>query len=148
MSLIRNDITPARMLGFLRVDDFFECYTLERPIGGVVHAIGSGSFRVMLTPSGRAIRGTLWSPRNGHDLPEEDYALPILIGVPLRTSIRIHALNQVSETEGCIGVGKSHDTNEIHESRLALTILMGKMQVALDLGEEIWITVSTQGVNA
>src|SRR5439155_26841002 len=94
--------------------------------------------------SGRAERGELWSPRNGVDLPETDHALPELLDVPGRTAIRIHALNQVSQTAGCIGVGKSHNTDEIQESRLALTTLMRKMDYTLQtLFETVTIHVYT-----
>src|SRR5216117_544362 len=98
LSLIRNDITELRTLGFLGVNGKFECFTLERPLESLVHAIPDGEYPVKITVSGRAERGELWSPRNGVDLPETDLALPELLDVPGRTAIRIHALNQVSQT--------------------------------------------------
>lgn len=123
--LSRRWYSATSILGVLS-DGQPDCYTLERP--AVV--IAAGRFPLVLTVSGRAAAGTLWSPRADHKLPE-------LLGVPNRTAIRIHALNHPHETEGCIGVGLGRGTDEIMESRLALIRVMAQIEAA----GECWITI-------
>src|SRR5262249_101205 len=99
--------------GELAVDGVAQCLTLDP----ARRAIPPGRYRVLMTPSERAMAGTLWSPR-------PDHALPLLADVPHRDGIRIHAGNHSSDVVGCIAVGKHRDGDAIEASRAALSALM------------------------
>lgn len=124
----------GRTLGALYVDTFWECYTLEdavREIPGVRVA----KWKV---PGGTAIPAGVYkvtledSPRFGPDtLTIND--------VPGFTSIRIHAGNDIDDTEGCILVGEEIDNGIIKPgtSRPALARLRERVKHAIDEGVEI-----------
>jgi Family of unknown function (DUF5675) len=69
-------------------------------------AIPAGRYRVALTVSDRAARGSLWSPRPDHNLP-------LLLDVHGFEGIRIHSGNTDRNTEGCILVGRSRAVDAI-----------------------------------
>jgi hypothetical protein len=81
------------------------------------HLIPAGRYPLALTLSGRAQRGSLWTPDEGRRLPE-------LVGVPGRTAIRIHAGNTAADSLGCILVGLEFDGEALRYSRVALMLLM------------------------
>ena len=130
----RRDFSQATTIGVMFVDEAFQCYTLEdvdrhlesggEKIYGAT-AIPRGMYRVKLTMSNRFKR-----------------VLPLLENVPNFSGIRIHAGNTHLNTEGCILVGDGTDhSNTLFNSRIALEALMGRMQVAVAHGEEIWLEV-------
>ena len=67
--------------------------------------------------------------------------LPILLGVPRFSGIRIHAGNTSADTEGCILVGKNKIEGQVVDSRIWLYRLKKKITEAKDRGEAVWITV-------
>ena len=69
--------------------------------------------------------------------------LPILLGVPGFTGVRIHAGNSAADTEGCLLVGKGLNQmgNRITDSRSALSELMQLLDDAYDRGEEVWLEI-------
>lgn len=87
-------------------------------------AIGEGTYPVVITKSPRLCR---W--------------LPLLVGVPQFSGIRIHAGNTAEDTEGCILVGWNRLKGRLVNSRSALTLLMNRMVEALAKGEKIVIEV-------
>lgn len=87
-------------------------------------AIGEGTYPVVITKSPRFCR---W--------------LPLLVGVPQFSGIRIHAGNTAEDTEGCILVGWNRLKGRLVNSRSALTLLMNRMVEALAKGEKIVIEV-------
>lgn len=108
--------------GWLKQDpltSFILAYTLERE--AVMFPPGAYSMR--LTPSERAKAGTLWTPRS-------DFRLPEIIGVVGRTGIRAHALNEASQSDGCVGVGASHTATTIADSRPELEIVCSMLSAA------------------
>ena len=119
-----DDALPGR----LYVDHVEECFTLERL--GV--EIAPGLYRVLITQSGRALKGSLWSPRGDAGLP--------LILVSGREGIRIHALNEAKQSDGCLGVGKLRDGARILSSRVALVAVIRKIEDGLKAGD-VWLTV-------
>ena len=88
------------------------CYTLE-----LANPIPVGVYKLALTVSGRAQRGTLWTPDPERRLLE-------LVGVPGYTAIRIHAGNTIKDTEGCILVGLGQVGASLSQSRDALKAVM------------------------
>ena len=70
-------------------------------------AIPAGRYSVCLTMSARFGR-----------------VLPLLVGVPGFSGIRIHTGNVIDDTEGCILVGRRRSGVRIAESRMAFRKLM------------------------
>lgn len=77
--------------------------------------ISVGVYKVVLTPSGRAAKGMLWTPWDNHMLPE-------LLNVPGRSAIRIHAANEESQLEGCIAFGMERVAGKLLLSRNAMML--------------------------
>ena len=67
--------------------------------------------------------------------------LPILLGVPKFSGIRIHAGNTAKDTEGCILVGENKEVGKVINSRKWLYELKQRIVEAKDRGEAVWITI-------
>ena len=67
--------------------------------------------------------------------------LPILLGVPRFSGIRIHAGNTSADTEGCILVGKNKIEGQVVDSRIWLYRLKKKITEAKARDEPVWITI-------
>lgn len=67
--------------------------------------------------------------------------LPILLGVPMFSGIRIHAGNTAKDTQGCILVGQNQKRGMVLNSRIWLRRLKEKIVEAKGRGEAVWITV-------
>lgn len=151
LTLISDRSGKVATLGKLYVDGRPECETLEdvvrevpgRPVSAWKvpgkTAIPAGTYRVTITRSNRF--SEVASRKAGRPV---DVYLPEVHDVPGFTGVRIHVLNEASETEGCVGVGQVRypTTETIGRSRLAMDALQAKIQVALDRGEEVWLTVA------
>ena len=87
-------------------------------------AIPEGSYPVVITKSPRFRR---W--------------LPLLVGVPGFTGIRIHSGNMAADTQGCILVGENTIVGRLTSSRATLTKLITTIMAASDQGEAVWITI-------
>ena len=85
-------------------------------------------------PEGRYAVVISWSPKLKQ-------WLPILLGVPKFSGIRIHAGNTAKDTEGCILVGNNREVGKVLDSRIWLHRLKQKIVEAKDRGEAVWITV-------
>lgn len=66
--------------------------------------------------------------------------LPILLGVPGFTGIRIHAGNTSKDTDGCIIIGLKKEPNGVSKSQLAMSDFMPRLQTAILRGN-VWLTV-------
>lgn len=87
-------------------------------------AIPEGSYPVVITKSPRFHR---W--------------LPLLVGVPGFSGIRIHSGNMAADTRGCILVGENTIVGRLTSSRATLTKLITTIMAASDQGEAVWITI-------
>lgn len=130
LTLQRLDQFGAGIPGDLFVEGRHEAVTLEN----AEHAIKAGRYQIVMTESGRAKAGSLWSPR-------EDHKLPLLCDVAGREGIRMHSANFPSQLEGCVAVGLTRDGEGITRSHVALISVMAKIQAAIDLGEKVFIDV-------
>jgi len=153
--LTRRWFTEQSTIGTLDADGTFVCHTLEdrvrrddpitvadegRKVAGTT-AIPAGRYRVVLTVSDRAAKGSLWSPRS-------DHKLPLLLDVHGFEGIRIHSGNTDRNTEGCILVGRGRAVDAITDSRVALTALVETIEAGIAAGGcEIEI-VDTGGLTA
>lgn len=117
-----ND-TPTT--GEMLIEGEHFAYTLERPWldnAPNISCIPEGDYFVKL----------LYSPHFGRPLPH-------ILGVPGRSGILIHALNYVTQTEGCIGIGDERGAgNTILESQSALGRFL---EWFASLGNEAEVTI-------
>lgn len=131
LTLIRDGCGADCTLGQLFVNGRFDCYTVEDPVrdaGTKVHAktaIPEGRYRVVVTHS----------PRFGRDLP-------LLQDVPNFEGIRIHPGNTAEDTAGCILPGLARTPKGVAQSRAAFEQLFGRLRVEVEVGGEIWISVT------
>lgn len=124
--LRRKPAVDRAILGDLFVDGRFAYVTLERQ--GV--EIPAARYRVSLTVSQRATDGQLWSP-------DPDHRLPLVMNVPGRSGIRVHAANEARELQGCIAIGLQQMGVTIRQSRAAVTQLFQMIAA----NSETWLTI-------
>ena len=128
--------------------------THEAPSGAVEGArCASEAFCDTLEPTWRDYRHGAHKIKGRSAIPEGRYAvviswspkmkkwLPILLGVPMFSGIRIHAGNTAKDTEGCILVGENLKKGMVLNSNIWLHRLMEKIVEAKDRGEGVWITI-------
>lgn len=128
---------PDVTIGSMTVDGEWQCWTLEDTVREVrgqpvqqwkvygQTAIPAGRYQIDLTMSARFKR-----------------LLPLLLGVPGFSGVRIHAGNTAADTEGCILVGNDRLAKSLARSQLALAPLMVKMAEAKRKGEAIWLEIA------
>jgi Family of unknown function (DUF5675) len=128
--ILERDIkTPYFTLGKMYIDGQLAAYTCEdavreKPGLPVEHwkrpgesAIPRGTYRVIITFSSRFQKH-----------------LPLLLDVPGFSGIRIHAGNTEKDTEGCILVGTGRAKESVTNSRLAMSLLMPRIEEGLKNG--------------
>ncbi len=128
LKLIRKYPADDCVIGELSVNDQFECYTLEdveRPVklAGMT-AIPRGNYEIVITFSER------------FQVP-----LPLLLGVPNYSGVRIHPGNNAANTDGCILPGKGKTENSVTESRVAFEALFSKLYAASKV-EKIFLEIT------
>jgi hypothetical protein len=133
LQVIRFMCGATCTIGELLVDGEHECWTLEdvvRPDGAPKvageTAIPYGTYKVIINRSTRFQRD-----------------MPLLLGVPNFSGIRIHSGNLATQTEGCLLVGTGHTGTSVTNSRLAFDALFTKIRDAIERGEEVTITYSS-----
>jgi hypothetical protein len=117
LSLKRLYKTEKSTVGELKINNIFECYTLEDVERDVKifgeTAIPKGRYEVIIS----------WSNRFKQ-------FMPLLLNVPNFEGIRIHTGNTAKNTLGCILVGKTRSENQIGNSRIAYSNLFEKLKIA------------------
>ena len=141
LAVQRIVLTDYSTCGNLFVNDALECWTLELPRKDGLHGscITAGTYPVMLNASPKfsgdkefvALCKTLNVPP----------LMPELLNVPNREDIRIHWGNWPRDTEGCILLGKSHQTDAIGQSRDAFAEFYKLVTDAVANGEHITLEV-------
>lgn len=127
-TVVVEDVT----MGTIYVDGDRFCYSLEDPIREVVTANG-WTWRPDLKipgktaiPSGKYVTTVTYSNRFRR-------RMPLLLNVPDFTAIRFHGVNDVDDTEGCIGMGRQWD---IEKSRVFNTAnLVPELVTFIDAAE-------------
>lgn len=141
MEIVVNRTTRTKIstIGELIIDGKFECFTLEdkdRELKSEMTAEEIAKIKVFAQtaiPTGRYQLVITFSNRF------KQY-LPLIVGVPGFTGIRIHSGNTAENSEGCILVGDGKLTDFITNSRNAMKKLMSKLKKA-EQKEKIFITI-------
>ena len=119
--------TAGRLYFVNELGKAYFCDTLEPSLHPTNHlhpkAIPAGRYAVTVT----------WSPKFKR-------WLPLLLKVPYRSGIRIHAGNNPEDSSGCILVGQALVTGHVYNSRSTLEKLMQRLKERPE-GEAIHITV-------
>lgn len=126
LSLIRESSGAHGTLGRLFVNGKFFCFSMEPDEDRAAHpAIPVGTYRVVVSPSLRFKR-----------------MLPIVVGVPGRTGIRIHPGNDQGDTEGCILLGMAQTPTSVQSSRAACELFQSTIAPSLARQEPVTLTIS------
>jgi len=107
-------------------------YSLEDPVRS-----GPKQFGITAIPAGR------YEVQITHSV-RFNKLMPILIGVPGFTGIRIHSGNEALDTKGCILVGKDKKKDWVGRSKEAYFTLYKWIEEELKEGK-VWIDVIDEG---
>lgn len=130
LTLKRLQLDHDVTIGALYVNDVLQCYTcedVERLTGPKVFgqtAIPRGSYDITINYS-----------------PHFDRDLPLLLGVPNYSGIRIHTGNTPADTEGCILPGLDRLPKRVGRSMLAFNPLFAQIQNAIVRREPVSIEI-------
>ncbi len=135
IKLIVRDLSDISSIGDLIIDGKFFSYTLEdkdrqtQPDGSIIPwrpelkvpgqtAIPYGTYEVITNYSVRFKK-----------------VMPLILDVPSFSGIRIHILNQATESEGCIGLGYTKSKDFIGQSKKAFDDFFPILQAGLEEGK-------------
>jgi len=116
--VVRDLQGQQSMQGRLFVDGAFMCYTLEPARFTSPHklsqkgCIPKGTFKLILTMSNRFKK-----------------VLPLLVGVPSFTGVRIHSGNTAHDTSGCLLLGMCRTDKGLLRSSEAVNLLISKLSL-------------------
>lgn len=131
-------------IGRLFIDGKYFCDTLEDPVRQL-DSIKDKIYSKTAIPAGKyKISMSVVSPKYSI---RKSYnwcggRLPKLIDVPFFEGILIHSGNIPDHTAGCILVGENKIKGQVINSMNTLKNLWVKLNVADEVGEEIWIDIS------
>ena len=131
-------------IGRLFIDGKYFCDTLEDPVRQLDSikdkiysktAIPTGKYKVSMS-----VVSPKYSIRKSYNWCGG--RLPRLLDVPFFEGILIHSGNTPDHTAGCILVGENKIKGQVINSMNTLKNLWVKLNVADEVGEEIWIDIS------
>lgn len=133
IDVVREEMRDGYTGGTLFIDWVEFCKTLEdedrklesggQKLYGKT-AIPRGEYRIVISQSARFGK-----------------TLPLLLGVPQFSGVRIHSGNTDADTEGCLLVGEWREGGYLHNSRATMAKLMVVLEKAIDALDEVWIVV-------
>lgn len=130
ITLKRIQLDPDVTIGALYVNDVLQCYTCED-----VERL-----------NGPKVFGETAIPRGSYDITinySEHFKrpLPLLLGVPNYSGVRIHTGNVPADTEGCILPGLDRLPKSVGRSVLAFNTLFAQIQNAIVRRESVSIQI-------
>jgi hypothetical protein len=128
LEIIRKEFTERSTIGDLLIDCKFFSYTLE------------DCFREIKIPKETAIPYGVYEVITNHSNRFKK-VMPLLLDVPGFDGVRIHILNQATESEGCIGLGLTKSKDFIGKSRDAFNLFFPLLKDALKK-ERVFLTIT------
>lgn len=131
-------------IGRLFIDGKYFCDTLEDPVRQL-DSVDDKIYSKTAIPAGKyKISMSIVSPKYSI---RKSYnwcggRLPRLLDVPFFEGILIHSGNTPDHTAGCILVGENKIKGQVINSMNTLKNLWVKLNIADEVGEEIWIDIS------
>lgn len=131
-------------IGHLYINGEYFCDTLEDPVRQL-DSVDDKIYSKTAIPAGKyKISMSVVSPKYSI---RKSYnwcggRLPKLMDVPFFEGILIHSGNTPDHTAGCILVGENKIKGQVINSMNTLKNLWVKLNVADEVGEEIWIDIS------
>lgn len=131
-------------IGRLFINGEYFCDTLEDPVRKL-DSVDDKIYSKTAIPAGKyKISMSIISPKYSI---RKSYnwcggRLPRLLDVPFFEGILIHSGNTPDHTDGCILVGENKIKGQVINSMNTLKNLWVKLNVADEIGEEIWIDIS------
>ena len=119
--------TAGRLYVVNELGKAYFCDTLEPSLHPTNH------LHPKAIPAGRYAVAVTWSPKFKR-------WLPLLLNVPYRSGIRIHAGNNPEDSSGCILLGRALLPGHVYNSRSTLEKLMQRLKERPE-GEAIHLTV-------
>ena len=121
---------PEFTEGKLYFENEYFCDTLENPVRELQDLNNDGDFDDI--GEGK-IYGDTAIPANIYELilthsPSLKRVLPLILDVPGFRGIRMHAINDKSETLGCIGVGKKYKEGKLCCARITEDALVSRLK--------------------
>lgn len=105
LELIRTVFTDDTTLGELYIDGEFECHILEDKDRGLSSDMPLSEIKKLKVKHETAIPYGTYEVKLTHS-PKFKKVLPLLVGVPGYSGIRIHPGNTKNDTSGCLNPGE------------------------------------------
>lgn len=125
ISLVRDSFTEISTQGELEIDGQHYCWTLELP--------NKDGLPGSCIPQGTYKLAYLFSPRFARNMPH-------VLDIPNRSNILIHYGNTAEDTEGCVLIGNTRDTNFVGDSRNCFDAFLNVFLEALK-AEQVFLQV-------
>lgn len=145
ITVTRAPSLKGATLGEMCVNGTHECYTLEDEVR---EKSNPGVWRTMdeYVASWKIPKVTA-IPRGRYHVtvtfsPHFNRLLPLINDVPGYTGVRIHPGNKAADTDGCILVGQTKESNLVYQSKAAFDVLFPKIQAAIARGEQVFISIA------
>lgn len=143
VKLVRDVFSLSSTGGKLYVDEAFECFTLEDYDRNIDKSMLLHVIESIKIPSATAIpTGTYQIIIN--DSQRFKRSMPLLLGVPGFSGVRIHSGNTASDTEGCLLVGKVRGVDFVGQSQAAFGPFFSKLKSAVERNEMIEIEITKE----
>jgi len=123
------------IIGRLFINGVLICNTLELPPLPNHHSQGEGRYGKGCCIAPGTYRVQLYLS------PKFHAQLPLLLNVPGRSGILIHAGNTAQDTKGCILVGQNTSVGRLTDSRKALKKIVSAIRDAEKANEPVVITI-------
>lgn len=134
-------------IGILKIDGLYECEVLEDTDRGLSQDMSEEEIRNKKVygrtaiPTGRYRVTFSQSPKFGKSPYAINSMIPLLNNVKGFTSIRMHAGNTDSDSEGCLLLGENKAKGKVLNSAWTCERVFRKMWIAYNYGSPIWITI-------
>lgn len=143
IKVIRKWMKQSYTMGRMYIDDNFFCGTLEDVVRDLNDYNHDGDYD---DPGEGKIYGETAIPCGRYKVivnesPKFKKRLPLLLDVPGFEGIRIHSGNSAKDSYGCILVGQNTSTGRLTNGPYFQTLLVQKIDEALNNGEETFIII-------